>query len=50
MVYVNMYESLVGEPNGNVFEYYVLYPSSSTPTTLDIEDFQLSYMFGPPPS
>ncbi|CAL9217700.1 unnamed protein product, partial [Arabidopsis halleri] len=39
---------LFGEPNGRNFEYYVLYPSNSTPATPDIQEVRLSYMFGPP--
>lgn len=40
--------SLLGEPSGRNFEYYVLYPSNLTPATLDIQEVRLSYMFGPP--
>lgn len=39
---------LLGETSGRIFEYNVLYPSSSTPTTPHIEEVRLSYMFGPP--
>ncbi|KAL1207261.1 hypothetical protein V5N11_028006 [Cardamine amara subsp. amara] len=38
---------LLGKPSGKNFEYYVLYLNGLPPTTPDIEETQLSYMFGP---
>ncbi|VVB08875.1 unnamed protein product [Arabis nemorensis] len=38
---------LLGEPNGNNFEYYVLYSNKSAPTTPEPEDVKDCYMFGP---